>query len=185
MKEKFYFLVTALIFISSLYFYNDFGKKLTPYSVSVRGYYRSDGTYVSPHNRRPPGSVEKDAPYELSRGILIVILLGSGGFILGKIYIEIDTYLDNKKKKLAIKNLSKFNLDNVDIEERIKYAIQNKLQVTFFYTNSEGIKSERVVMPNIIGKFKGTYCVRGYCHMRKEYRSFALSRIKNLKILSS
>ena len=40
---------------------------LTPYSVSVRGYYRSDGTYVRPHRRRPPGSVAHDAPYGIMR----------------------------------------------------------------------------------------------------------------------
>jgi hypothetical protein len=37
---------------------------LTPYSVHVEGYYRSDGTFVHPHNRRPPGSVDHDLPFE-------------------------------------------------------------------------------------------------------------------------
>ena len=37
---------------------------LTPYSVQVEGYYRSDGTYVHPYNRRPPGSVDHDLPFE-------------------------------------------------------------------------------------------------------------------------
>ena len=37
---------------------------LTPYSVSVSGYSRSDGSYVKPYKRRPPGSVSHDKPYE-------------------------------------------------------------------------------------------------------------------------
>ena len=108
-KEKFYFLAAVIIFVSSLYFYNDVGNKLTSYSISVRGYYRSDGTYVSPHNRRPPGSVKKDAPYELFRGFLFVILIGSGGFILGYIYIEIDTCYDKKKRNQLLKIFRKLN----------------------------------------------------------------------------
>jgi hypothetical protein len=37
---------------------------VTPASVSVSGYYRSDGTYVDSYNRRPPGSVAHDSPFE-------------------------------------------------------------------------------------------------------------------------
>jgi len=36
----------------------------TPASVSVSGYYRSDGTYVHPYHRRLPGGAQHDAPYE-------------------------------------------------------------------------------------------------------------------------
>ncbi len=36
----------------------------TPKSVSVSGYYRSDGTYVHPYHRRPPGAAQYDAPFE-------------------------------------------------------------------------------------------------------------------------
>jgi hypothetical protein len=41
---------------------------LTPYSVHVSGYYRSNGTYVNPYTRRPPGSVNHDEPY----GVVVV-----------------------------------------------------------------------------------------------------------------
>lgn len=37
---------------------------ITPASVSVRGYTRSDGTYVNSYSRRPPGAVAHDAPFE-------------------------------------------------------------------------------------------------------------------------
>ena len=68
--------------IQSCSSYKEAGKHLTPYSVSVRGYYRSDGTYVRPHNRRPPGSVIHDAPYERKRmymGLLFFVCLIGGG----------------------------------------------------------------------------------------------------------
>lgn len=37
---------------------------LTPYSVSVNGYTRSDGVVISSYSRRPPGSVKRDKPIE-------------------------------------------------------------------------------------------------------------------------
>lgn len=49
---------------------------LTPYTVSVRGYHRSDGIYVDPHKRRPPRSVEHDKPYEALLLLSFPILLG-------------------------------------------------------------------------------------------------------------
>ncbi|MCK4338827.1 MAG: hypothetical protein KAW87_02410 [Candidatus Cloacimonetes bacterium] len=61
--------ISIIIFIISLHFYTEAGKHLTPYSVHVRGYYRRDGTYVSSHYRRPPGSVAHDAPYESTRNV--------------------------------------------------------------------------------------------------------------------
>jgi hypothetical protein len=88
------------------------GEHLTPYSVSVRGYYRSDGTYVGPHSRRPPGSVEHDAPYERKRmymGILFFVCLVGGATsiaIYAKLSIsEIEEHretlrqIENKKRE--------------------------------------------------------------------------------------
>ena len=37
---------------------------VTPASVFVSGFYRSDGTYVGSYNRQPPGSVANDSPFE-------------------------------------------------------------------------------------------------------------------------
>jgi hypothetical protein len=37
---------------------------VTPSSVNVSGYYRSDGTYAQSYSRRPPGSVAHDDPFE-------------------------------------------------------------------------------------------------------------------------
>lgn len=57
------------------------GSYMSPYSVSVRGYTRSDGTYVQSHRRRSPGSRERDAPFEM------FITLGGLVFLAGLVGI--------------------------------------------------------------------------------------------------
>lgn len=70
----------SILFISTS-IYIGAGQHLTPFSVKVRGYHRSDGTYVRPHTRRPPGGVTHDAPYESKRSSCVIfILIGSGIF---------------------------------------------------------------------------------------------------------
>ena len=49
---------------------------MTPASVSVRGYTRSDGTYVRPYSRRPPGSMVRDKPYERQKTIGFLLIVG-------------------------------------------------------------------------------------------------------------
>lgn len=61
---------------------------LTPYSVSVRGYYRSNGTYVSSYMRRPPGSVKHDEPYEglrLFAGLIVIAGTAASGISVYRI----------------------------------------------------------------------------------------------------
>ena len=61
---------------------------LTPYSVGVRGYYRSNGTYVSSYTRRPPGSVKHDDPYEglrLFAGFIVIAGTAASGISLYRI----------------------------------------------------------------------------------------------------
>lgn len=91
--------------------YIEAGGRLTPYSVSVEGYTRSDGTYVSSHSRRPSGSVAHDAPYERKRifmGFLFfVCLVGGGGSIIfySKMSLaEIKEYRRKLKEEEYIKN---------------------------------------------------------------------------------
>jgi hypothetical protein len=50
--------------------------QLTPKSISVSGYTRIDGTRVSAHSRRPPGSKDQDWPYELLAGFGLLIAVG-------------------------------------------------------------------------------------------------------------
>ncbi len=83
---------------------------LTPYSVSVSGYTRGDGTYVRGYNRRPPGSVSHDLPYqnEISKLrfydsilyilliISIIVVLVKGYNLFSKIGIDFDDYVHNQ-----------------------------------------------------------------------------------------
>jgi len=83
--------------------YIEAGKYLTPYSVNVSGYYRSDGTYVRPHNRRPPGSVKHDAPYESKRIgltlLFIICLIAKGSSVI--IYIKMSiAEIERQKRKI-------------------------------------------------------------------------------------
>lgn len=91
--KSFVWLLLPLCFfggIKSCSEYKEAGQQLTPYSVDVQGYYRSDGTYVRPHSRRPPGGVAHDAPYKKKRfymSILFVVsCVGGVGSILTYIY---------------------------------------------------------------------------------------------------
>ena len=80
--------------------YVEAGTHLTPYSVSVRGYYRKDGTYVRPHSRRPPGSVAHDAPYQAKRsglfwGMVGLVVLG-GGSTIGFVFFTREEIINRK-----------------------------------------------------------------------------------------
>lgn len=52
---------------------NETKSKLSPSSVSVRGYYRRDGTYVESHSRRRPGGVDHDKPYVEKLFLLFIV----------------------------------------------------------------------------------------------------------------
>ena len=60
--------------------YSEAGSQLTPASVHVSGYSRSDGTYVHEYYRRPPGGVAHDAPYQ-SEQSKYEVLMAVGGII--------------------------------------------------------------------------------------------------------
>ena len=160
------------------------GSELTPHSVSVRGYYRSDGTYVNSYNRRPPGSVKHDKPYETIRFITLLIMLPSGLFFVSSFYI---IYSDKKIKTIAINALDNINKSNEsdknDFKKIITYAVVNEKKLQFFYTNREGISSERVIKPIGLKFYKGTHCLFGYSYKRFENRHFSINRIKKLKLI--
>lgn len=86
--------IGIVVFLTSLFFYIDAGQYLTPASVSVRGYYRQDGTYVMPYTRRPPGGVQHDAPYENTRSFTLLLMFGSG---VGTVLYIYHLVQDNKK----------------------------------------------------------------------------------------
>ncbi|HEX5670932.1 MAG TPA: WYL domain-containing protein, partial [Sulfuricurvum sp.] len=70
-------------------------------------------------------------------------------------------------------------IQNTDI---IKKAILSRASIQFSYKNFDGEASKREIDPHEIIMVKNTRCVRGYCHLRKEDRSFAIKRIRGLKL---
>lgn len=64
--------------------------------------------------------------------------------------------------------------------ECIKTALQENRLLTFTYIALHGCKSERIVEPYQLVLKGNQWYLYGYCHTRKEYRFFRLSRMSNL-----
>ncbi len=74
--------------------------------------------------------------------------------------------------------------------ENIEYAIKNGKRIKFGYKKPSDDKFiQRIVHPAALVKVKHnmddgfTLCVKGYCELRKAERTFAIKRMKNLKII--
>lgn len=66
--------------------------------------------------------------------------------------------------------------------ELIKYSIDNKLTIIFNYQKYEGDKSKRSIKPIGLKQKGQSLCVEGYCYLRKADRTFAIKRMKGVKI---
>jgi hypothetical protein len=118
--------------ISSCSSYIEAGTHLTPYSVSVRGYYRNDGTYVRAYSRRPPGSVSHDAPYEDKSSLMgflfaLCIVVGTGNIV----YFYTRTEVEIKSFEQSIRNAE--NKKKAEEKESQKKQILKKLNLHFIY----------------------------------------------------
>ena len=65
----------------------------------------------------------------------------------------------------------------------IKSAIENNKIISFSYTNVKGEFTERPVEPMVIMAKGFTWYLYAYCLMRKDFRVFRLSRLKDVKVL--
>jgi len=101
--------------------YIEDGEYLTPYSISVNGYYRNDGTYINSYKRRPPGGVKHDAPYEKERfysSILFLVFTAGNLISLYIFYIRGCSELDEiKNLEIKRREIQKENI----ISEYLKY----------------------------------------------------------------
>jgi hypothetical protein len=106
------------------------GEKLTPFSVSVSGYYRQDGRYISPHSRRPPGSVKHDEPYirksdRLFSGMTALAILSLCS--IGGLVIFSTQEIKNRKKNFLdfIENevICKLSLDFSNLVNKPRHLI--------------------------------------------------------------
>lgn len=93
--------------------------ELTPFSVSVSGYHRSDGTYINAYNRRPSGGARHDAPHETAALIWSLISTGGAiavGFVLFRLFLRSDwellpsikyqSQLPNRPKSIIVPHLT-------------------------------------------------------------------------------
>jgi hypothetical protein len=78
--------IAIIILIGSIYAYTEAKSHLTPASVSVRGYYRRNGTYVNSYHRRPPGGAQHDRPYENTMDLATLFILAGGSLSIFTIY---------------------------------------------------------------------------------------------------
>jgi hypothetical protein len=90
----------------------------------------------------------------------------------------------NQLSKFTKRELNSFE----DIKSGIDFAIKHNLNIRFKYQKSpifdSGEISIRTIKPIIfeeIGETK-SLCIEGYCYLRKEDRTFALSRISKLEV---
>jgi hypothetical protein len=128
------------------------GKHLTPYSVSVRGYYRKDGTYVRPHSRRPPGSVAHDAPYKSKSfrlfwgmtGLILLSLGSTGGLVLFS-YNEIKDRKRNHKTHIESDLLSGMNTDFTDLVDKPRHLINRLISRHDTYKTYNCISCKRAI----------------------------------------
>lgn len=67
---------------------------------------------------------------------------------------------------------------------RIKDAILNRNVISFQYINNSGKRTKRNLNPDKLIFKSGNWYVHGFCHLRKEYRLFKLTRIRDLKVLN-
>lgn len=90
----------------------------------------------------------------------------------------------NKKVTDWIKiDFSSWSPSNENTFQIIKSAILNKQLIEFTYYNSTGEKNSRIVEPlQIWFKDKSWYLI-SYCRLKKDYRFFKLTRMKEVKLL--
>ncbi len=65
----------------------------------------------------------------------------------------------------------------------INTAISQNKKINFNYRKFSGEKSKRTISPETTNIIRRTWCVGGFCYLRNEDRTFAIKRMRNLKIM--
>lgn len=136
----------------------------------------------------------------------VIIDIGKGTFAHGQMYVALSrcTSLNGlilkkpitKKQILMDKRIVKFitefqyekSEDNCPMEKKLELlndALKRKRQVEIVYLKSSDVKSRRKILPTEVGEmnYKGKKFigVKGICSIRGEERTFAVSRILEIK----
>lgn len=124
---------------------------ITPASVAVSGYYRRDGTYVHSYNRRPPGSVAHDAPYESAAsrwGFVCLVGCAAGGYWTIRLFFyPAASLLPGKYKGVAIP--SHIRVPMLSAHGRKEWrclrcdSTIHRGGLYWYYTNGQGAGSSR------------------------------------------
>ena len=139
-------------------------------------------------------TIYRDLDAISAAGIPIYATQGKGGGIAVLPEYVIDNALLSGEEKEKIIQKSLAIIDEVDFSDwkkktpdhdifyTIKTAIFQKNLISFSYFGSSGSYSERTVEPmKLVFKSKDWY-LYGFCRLRKDFRFFKLTRIKNLTL---
>lgn len=66
----------------------------------------------------------------------------------------------------------------------LRAAITSSQMVHFSYTRRDGRQSIRTMLPQGFKTVENSSCVHGYCYLRKEQRTFAISRMNSLSVVT-
>ncbi len=146
------FPLSIFILFISVSIYIKAGQHLTPYSVKVRGYHRSDGTYVRPHTRRPTGGAIHDAPYESKRSSSVIFILIGSGMLCYSIYSFAKL---NKKELLWIIKTEIINdIKNTFNSKLPPMKSRNSFKYYYMDNYDEYLKEEEIFINNVLLKYK-------------------------------
>jgi predicted DNA-binding transcriptional regulator YafY len=105
--------------------------------------------------------------------------------ITATIPAEMRTFLNTAQHTILQDNSLRIveNEQNVQKIQFLQEAVSLKKQVIFSYVSAKKQTPEkRTVSPYAIKPYRSNFYLAGYCHLRKEIRVFALSRIADLKL---
>jgi len=158
------------------------------YDSSQKGYYYDDETFSLPMVYLSSGELSS---LLIARKILQDI---SGGYIGEEISSIVDKITNVLTKRMSMGD----RIDDTFSFQLIEYSpapeavfkavlegCLKKRRLSFtYYSPAAEEKSERTVEPYHLFNYMGTWHTIGYCHLRKEIRDFALSRISEAKVLA-
>lgn len=79
-------------------------------------------------------------------------------------------------------------LETESVEPQVKlleWAIQSNQKVRFSYEKRNGEKSDRTLTPIDFKTVEETLCLEGYCHLRRALRTFAVKRMRDIRIVEA
>jgi len=158
------------------------------YDSSQKGYYYDDDTFSLPMVYL---SSEELSSLLIARKMLQDI---SGGYIGEEISSIVDKITNILTKRMSMGD----RIDDTFSFQLIEYSpapeavfkavlegcLKKRCLSFTYYSPATEEKSKRTVEPYHLFNYMGTWHTIGYCHLRKEIRDFALSRISEPKVLA-